>query len=58
MGVCTVYRTRLMSNIALNSAAFVLSQKPELGYDKLLLSFDQGFSAYLEAIGRRTDWRW
>jgi hypothetical protein len=34
------------------------SQKPRLSYDKLLLSFDEIFSAYLKAVDRRRDWRW
>jgi hypothetical protein len=41
-----------------NVLSILRKQKPEVGYDKLLLSFDQGFSEYLKAIGPRTDWRW
>jgi hypothetical protein len=41
-----------------NVLSILRRQKPGVGYDKLLLSFDQGFSEYLKAIGPRTDWRW
>ena len=41
-----------------NVLSILRRQKPGVGYDKLLLSFDEGFSEYLKAIGPRTDWRW
>jgi hypothetical protein len=41
-----------------NVLSILRSQKPEVGYNKLLLWFDEVFSEYLKAIGHRTDWRW
>jgi hypothetical protein len=41
-----------------NVLSILRRQKPEVGYNRLLLSFDEGFSEYLKAIGPRTDWRW
>jgi hypothetical protein len=41
-----------------NVLSILRRQKSGVGYDKLLLSFDEGFSEYLKAIGPRTDWRW
>jgi hypothetical protein len=38
-------------------SCLTFSQTPKVGYDKLLLSFDEIFSAYLKAIGHRPDWR-
>jgi Rad3-related DNA helicase len=34
------------------------SQMPRVSYDRLLLSFDEVFSAYLKAVSHRRDWRW
>jgi hypothetical protein len=48
------HRSPSMSNVL----SILRKQKPEVGYDKLLLSFDEGFSEYLNMIGYRTDWRW
>jgi hypothetical protein len=48
------HRSPSMNNVL----SILRRQKPGVGYDKLLLSFDEVFSAYLKAIGHRTDWRW
>jgi hypothetical protein len=48
------HRNPSMSNVL----SILRSQNPGVGYDKLLLSFDEVFSEYLKAIGHRTDWRW
>jgi hypothetical protein len=41
-----------------NVLSILRRQKPGVGYDKLLLSFDEVFSAYLKAVSHRRDWRW
>jgi hypothetical protein len=48
------HRSPSMSNVL----SIFRSQKPRLGYDRMLLLFDEVFSAYLKAVGRQADWRW
>jgi hypothetical protein len=48
------HRSPSMSNVL----SIFRSQKPRLSYDRMLLLFDEVFSAYLKAVGRQADWRW
>jgi hypothetical protein len=41
-----------------NVLSIFQSRKRRLGYDKILLLFDEVFGKYLKAIGRQTNWVW